>query len=572
MKSLLRRFTGFGISLLGSIFLGTGCGQKEEPVYEEFLVVDVFDTLANYQGLQSGWYAKLIREKFNMQFNIIAPNVAGGGDTLYQMRVTSGNLGDIIICSGERGDLQNMINAGLLYDMSSLLEGKEILAYRKAIESLQESVAQEGIYAIPSEVSRLSADTPSEALEPNYGPYLRWDIYKKIGYPQITDLDSLLEVLEQMQKAAPVADNGNKTYAFSLFKDWDGNLMSNAKQPGCFYGYDEIGFVLAKADGSDYQDILEKDSWYLKALRLFYEANRRGLLDPDSPVQNYEELFEKYQQGEVLFSFWPWLGQSAYNTEEHTREGKGFMAAPMADMQIFSYGCNPEGNHKLLIAIGSQAKDPERLADFIDWLYSPEGIMISGAKRSGGMAGPQGLTWEIQDGMPVLTEFGRRAFYSSEAQLPEEWGAGKWSDGLCELNYSPVAQAEISPSGFSYAYSLWDSVRSEEETTLQREWKEYMDAEHTMDYLKKNGQLLVAPGCSFAIPEESMEIAAKRSQCKNVIVDSSWKLVYAASEEEFQKIYREMVTAANDLGYQDVLALDLENARLQNEYREKALR
>ena len=33
--------------------------KKNECPYEEFIVVDVFDDLANFQGIQSGWFAKV---------------------------------------------------------------------------------------------------------------------------------------------------------------------------------------------------------------------------------------------------------------------------------------------------------------------------------------------------------------------------------------------------------------------------------------------------------------------------------------------------------------------------------
>ena len=52
--------------------------------YKDFITVDVFDSMANYQGIQSGWFAKIVKDKFNMELNIIAQNVAGGGDTLFQ--------------------------------------------------------------------------------------------------------------------------------------------------------------------------------------------------------------------------------------------------------------------------------------------------------------------------------------------------------------------------------------------------------------------------------------------------------------------------------------------------------
>ena len=58
-----------------------GCGNEEtndvsssknsDGTYDEFITVDVFDALANYQGIQSGWFAKIVKDKFNMELNII---------------------------------------------------------------------------------------------------------------------------------------------------------------------------------------------------------------------------------------------------------------------------------------------------------------------------------------------------------------------------------------------------------------------------------------------------------------------------------------------------------------------
>ena len=48
--------------------------------------------------------------------------------------------------------------------------------------------------------------------------------------------------------------------------------------------------------------------------------------------------------------------------------------ADINDMVIYSYGCSSAGNQKVVMSIGSQAEGSKRLAAFIDWLYSPEGI------------------------------------------------------------------------------------------------------------------------------------------------------------------------------------------------------
>lgn len=528
--------------------------------YKEFITVDVFDAQANFQGIQSGWFAKVVKDRFNMELNIIAPNVAGGGDTLYGIRSAAGNLGDLVIVGGEKGNLESMVTAGLIMDMSGYLKDKDIMRYETAIRDLNNRVSPTGIYAIPSELSSNSPLVSGETMEPTYGPYLRWDLYEQLGYPEIGTLEDLLPVLKNMQELMPYSEEGNPTYAFSFFKDWDGNMMNNAKQPACLYGYDESGFVLAKADGSDYQNIMDTDSIYMRILKFYFEANRLGLVDPDSPTQNYDSVFQKYQQGDIFFCVWPWLSQSAYNTLPNKEAGKGFMLAPIEDMQIYSYGCRPMGNDQEVICIGSNAKDPERLADFIDWLYSEEGIFTNSAQVAGGTAGPEGLTWERTDNGPVLTDFGIQALMNGEVELPEEWGGGLWSDGISELNYKPVIQSDLTDDGIPYAYQLWDSVKAMENTKLDESWKSRMGADSTLAYLEEHHMIVVSPGCNFDYPAEDSEISTMRSQCRNIIVEYSWKMIFAKDEEEFYRLQNSMQTKVKSLGYDAVYAFDLKAA------------
>ena len=503
-----------------------------------------------------------------MELNIIAPNVAGGGDTLFQTRSAAGDLGDLILTNADGGRLQNLVTAGLVMDMTDLLaDAENVHRYDTAIESTNSLVEEDGIYAIPSEVSSNAPTEAGESLEPTFGPYVRWDAYKAIGYPEIKDLDGLLDVMKQMQEAVPTSDSGKPTYAMSFFKDWDGNMMNNAKQPTCYYGYDELGFVLAKADGSDYQDITDSDSIYMDVLEFFYKANQMGLVDPESTTQNYDTMYSKYQDGQILFSFWPWLGQAAYNTTEHKAEGKGFMLADIDNMQIFSYGCIPNGNAKNCIMIGSKAEDPQRLADFIDWLYSPEGIMAS-ASQTGSTAGPEGLTWEMQDGQPVLTEFGQEALNGNDPTVPDEWGGGSWSDGVSQLNYTAVNKKDINPdNGFTYDYTLWDSVLSQNNSALDLDWQEHMGAQTTMEYLENNNKIIVAPGSGFAAPEEDSQITTLRGQCRTTIVDTSWQMIFASNDEEFQSLQKQMQDTLEGLDYQTVLDYDMDLAHQQNDAR-----
>lgn len=569
------------VVLAGSLAAGllSGCGQltgngtktadSEEQgsqKYEEFLTVDVFDAQANFQGIQSGWFGQIVKEKFNMELNIIAPNVTGGGDTLFQTRFASGDIGDLIITGAQNGRLQSLVTAELVLDMTELLaDAQYIHRYDSAIAKTSEFVDEEGIYAIPSEVSSNAPTSSSEGLEPNYGAYLRWDVYGEIGYPQVDTLEDLIPVLQKMQEAMPKSDSGEKTYAISLFKDWDGNMMTTAKPFASLYGYDEIGFVLAKADGSDYDSLIDSDSSYVRALHFLFEANQLGLVDPESVTQDYDTLFQKYQDGQILFSMYSWLGPSAYNTEENKAAGKGFMLVPIADQTIFSYGCQINGNaNNQCIMIGSRAEDPQRLADFIDWLYSPEGVVCSSY-----LIGPEGLTWEIQDGAPVLTEFGKKALYEIKTELPDEWGKGIWQDGVSQLNFKAVNWLDVNPdTGVCYNYAMWDSVIEEDTSAFVTDWQEFTGAKTTMEYLTEHGQVIVAPGSGYVAQSESTQIAALRRQCSSNIVDYSWRMVFAKDEAEFEALLAELQNTVERLGYEQVLEYDMKCALEQNEARE----
>ena len=574
---MIRKFrffiiTAISVSLMSAAACSGGLSKSEsKTAYKEPLVIDVFVSTSNYQGIQSGWFGKIVKDKFNMELNIIAPNVSTGGSTLLEMRSASGNLGDLIICSAENGELQSLVDEDLIIDMRDYIEDKPIMQYQTAISLLNDKMSQSGIFAIPTEISTLPATTSSEGPELTFGPYLRWDIYSSIGYPQMSTLEDLLPVLKDMQTAMPNTPSGNPTYAFSFFNDWDDNMMNAAKQPACFYGYDEIGFVLAKADGSDYQNILDPDSLYMRILKFYFDANQMGLVDPDSYVQSYEDVFEKYRDGSILYCPWPWAAQSAFNTIEHKENGQGYMLAPIDDLLIFSNGCNPQGNQKTVIAIGSDAKDPERLADFIDWIYSPEGIQIVAAAPSNGAAGPKGLTWDMSEDGPYLTEFGIQALLGGGAKMPDEWGGLTWEDGFSQLNLRPVSQSDLDPDGYPYYYNQWDSVLDMEDSLLDVDWKSYMGADSSHQYLEQHNQIIVAPGSSYVAPAMSSELTTIRNLCKEVIVDYSWQMVFAKDEATFYDLMNQLQKKTKALGYSAVYEEDLKNAKDQDEARKAAV-
>lgn len=554
----------------------SGCGSKTVEVassphggpYEETITIDVFDAQANFQGMQSGWFAKIVKDKFNMEMNIIAPNVAGGGDTLYQTRSANGNLGDLIIINVDRNRLKDMVTAGLVLDMTNYMgECENLQQYKKAIEDASALAGEDnpGMWAVPSEVSNEPATEPCEAVDPTNAPSVRWDVYGQVGYPEMKTLEDLLDVLKQMQDAVPASDSGKKVYALSLFKDWDGDMMQNAAALTALYGYEaNQGFALLNSDTNEIQSIIDDDSAYVRGLRFLFQANQMGLVDPESTTQNFDTLSAKYQDGAVLYSLWPWLGSGYYNTVEHMEEGKGFQTATIQDMKCLSYGSFTLGKMENAIMVGSQAKDPQRIVDFIDWLYSPEGVEASCA-QSGTNCGPEGLTWEMKDGEPVLTDFGVEALVkmTEGLQVPAEWGTGTWKEGISALNYKALGVVDCDQStGMCYNYQRWSDYQERTATKLSEDWKAHNDNAATcIEYLTNKGMLTVAPGSNYAIPDYSTDHSTIKEQCKQIIVQDSWRMAFAADEAEFNSILKEMQETTRGLGYDEVYAVDEQNCK-----------
>ena len=526
------------------------------------MTVEVFDQLANYQGKQKGWFAKLVKDKFNITLNIVAPNVAGGGNTLFDTRSAAGNLGDLVVIGSNGGQAKKVVKAGLVADLTPYVkDAKHLKTYQGAMDQLRADAGRkDGTWGIPISVSALSPTEPSEGVEPTFGPFVRWDYYKEVGYPKVATLEDLLPVLEKMQERARQETGRKDIYALSLFKDWDDQAMQNGFQLPAFYGYAEgTGYVMSNADGSDAQSLIAPDGVYVRALKFFNKAQRMGLVDPDSTTQNYDTMFTKYQQGKILFSFWPWLGQAAYNTETHRKEGKGFMMLSIDDMKIASKGAQPNGT-STFIGVGAKAKNKARLVRFIDWLYSPEGIQASGSQTNGA-AGLKGLTWKVEGGRPVLTDFGVKALAGEKVNVPEEYGGGGYTDGASQLNVNTVLNKGLDPATKApYNYQMWDSELDKRTTALDRDWQAHMGgARTTMEYLEKAKKLAVIPGASYSTPKESSVISTIRGQVKTAVVNGCWQAVFAKDDEGFDSVWSSMVKNVDGLGFQKVYQVDMDN-------------
>ncbi len=545
------------------VFSAVGCSPSttssttnSDPLSKkDTLKLDVFSSVANTAGPQIGWFGKYIKDKFNIELNIIAPNVQGG-DAKFATQMASGNLGDIVIL-GYDNKYQNAVKAGLLLDLTkdNLLNkyGKEIVSkYSKTLEKNKSQNKSFGldptkIYGIGNSVSTMPATTSSDGAYLTWGPDLRWDLYTKLGSPTVNTMEDYLPLLKKMQQLDPKSDSGKPTYAFSMWADWDGNMMMQAKQFACMQGYDELGFLLISANQDKYQDILDPSGYYLRTLKLYYDANKMGLVDPDSISQKSDNAISKMLDGQSLFSWFPWQDNS-YNTQARVSQGKGFAMVPFKDEKVQSYGFSNYGD-KLIVSIGSKTKEPARVMEFINWLYTTEGTMVLNY-------GPKGLGWDVKNGKPYLTAFGKRNLPSTGTEtVPAKYGTGSWKDGINALNITggAVAMNAINPDfGEPYNFALWNSTLNDNVSKLDTDWRTAMHATTQKEYLIKNKMIAVSPVTLFAPATPDSTLQQKQDQIKAIIKEDSWKMIFAKNDAEYNSLLNEMTTKAKGLGYDEV--------------------
>ncbi|HEX2946740.1 MAG TPA: ABC transporter substrate-binding protein [Clostridia bacterium] len=545
--------------------VSTAESAGETTSEQELYNINVFTMLGNYSGIQSGWFGKIIRDKFNIRMNLIASNI-DGGEAKFSTLLASGNLGDIVIFGNNDSKYLDSISGGFLLDMDKdgLLDnyGQEIVTnYPKVLEKARiNSGGGTAVYGLGYNAANMPGG-PSEGEEMTWGPDLRWDLYARLGYPEINTMEDYLPVLKQMQQLEPRSESGWPTYGFSLWSDWDNDKMCLAKQYCNVYGYEETdgfnpyGYALISAKADKCQSLLDPEGYYIKCLRLYFNANQMGLLDPDSISQKYEDVTNKIKDGQVLFSWFPWM-DNIYNTQERQAQGKGFRLVPFTEEKVYSSGYNPYGGDRI-ISIGASATNPERLMQLINWMYSPEGFQTI-------EAGPRGLTWDIGgNGRPYLTEYGLKALPNNPEPVPAEFGGGTYKDGQSQMNIDPIQMTSINPqTGEAYDFHLWTSYLSSSPSRLVTEWREKMGALTAREYFEKNGLIAVSEAVFTGKAPENMSktLERKKGQVSTVIRNYSWRMVFAKDQAEFDSLCHEMVVKAKNLGYNEIFKWNADQA------------
>ncbi|MCR1841632.1 extracellular solute-binding protein [Murimonas intestini] len=512
---------------------------------EAALSILVMRTEETKEGIWQGWGAKKLYDDLQIKLNFFPTGVKSG--TTLSHYLIAGQLPDIMGLKGT--------------DYAQLVMDADMLLPLDEYEDRLPNIFQNEAYADAVRYSRdhTSGGTghlfimpvaigPADFHSFNWVPLLQWDAYKQAGMPEINTLEDYLDVAEQMTAIKPVTEKGEKVYGFSLFNEWDIVSALEISTLSYMYGIDS-NFVSPLMETSmitrETKSLLAEDSFYKRALRFYFEANQRGLLDPDSMSQKYQDVEDKFSSGQVMFSWFSWL-YGSYNSEnQNNPDGADGMASVAAkDMKLFKAPEQTIGR-QWYFSISKNCKDIDAALEFLNWLYDP-------AVQQYLTNGPQGITWDYNEKKEPEIINWELVDDSDKPLMPESIGGGAFKDGVEFLGTLGMEAATVMEDGYSLSYRYWPSTLERDPSLMKQEVMEMLGCDTLAEYLYKNHMVAESTQAINMVPTADHELELIINDIGEVVKKYSWKMVYAKEEAEFERMWDEMTDQAEELGIDQV--------------------
>lgn len=570
------------VSLVLALIMALGCvsALAEVPYYsipsdvnelfpldDETIELEVYSQLANYNGKQTGWSAALLKDLFNVEV-VIIPDMDG----TYETRMAGGDLGDLVVWGANGEDYKQAIAKDMLlnweeFDLGPTYAPYVFENYGTALATNRDVSGDGNIYGFGMDVALQEGAHKSFM----YSWDLRWDLYKQLGYPEIKNLDDLIEVFKQMKQICPTDALGNEAYAASLWPDWDGNMVMYVKALAtAYYGYDELGFGHYNPTNGEYYDALglcdaqtgkylaqpNNDTPYIEMLKFFNKLYRADLLDPNSMTQTYDEMGTKVKNGGVYWGIFNYASSMVFNTQEHLEAGQMMYSRVPDEANPIVYGMSNLGGNRIW-TVGAYTAYPELCLAIMDFLATPEGSMTM-------WYGPRGLTWDYNEqGGMYFTELGKKTSTDSSYSLngvvwtspytgKQYTLSGTFNDGCLQINNTTLARDMVNPDGAlgeAFNKDTWVSEQTAASYAIQEDWRTWSGYSLADQYFEAIHKYTVMPDIPYSESAKSDELKVKWDQCAKAITTNSWRAVFAKADGEFNMHIMNMRNQCKAYGY-----------------------
>ncbi len=516
--------------------------EREETTVSAFIMQSV----TGESGIWQGWGAKKLYDDLKMKINF--DPTGNEVETKLQQYLVAGQLPDLVGLKG-LDQAQLAIDADMLLPLDEYKDklpnifGQEI--YDNAVRYSQDytSNGTGHLYLMPVAIG------PTAYNSLNWVPLLQWDAYKQVGKPEVGTLEDYLDVVEKMVEYKSTTEAGEKVYGFSLFSDWENVTALEISTLSFMYGIDtEYVSPLMETNiiTKETKSLLADDSFYKRALKFYFDANQRGLLDPDSMSQTYADVEAKFSAGRVMFSWFSWLAGS-YTTDNQNNEEKvdGMASVVANDMKLYNAPEQTIGRN-WYFAIAKDTKNLDAALELLNWLYDPEVCFYL-------TNGPQGTIWDFdENGEPYVIEEDIVS-KNTELLVPEEMGGGAFRDGVYSFNTLGPQAATVMDNGYTMSYRYWPSWLRRNPSLMKQEVNEFLGGVTVLsEYLEPRDMIADSTQAVNMITPAGDDLEIVITQIGEIVKKYSWQMVYAKDEAQFESLWKEMTDQAKQLGLDQV--------------------
>ncbi len=257
--------------------------------------------------------------------------------------------------------------------------------------------------------------------------WIQTRVLKWADYPEIHTMDQYFDLIEAYNEANPTMPDGTENIPYTILcEDWRYFCLENAGE--FLDGYPNDGSVIVDPESEkivDYNTTPTTKKYFQK----LNEEYKKGIVDPESFTQTYDEYIAKLSSGRVLGMIDQWwdfayTAEDAIKTAGLDKEGCKYVPLPITIEEGMTNQWHNSGgvvNVSSGLAITTSCKDVEGALQFVNDLLDQD---IHNLR----MWGVEGVDYQVdEDGM----------FYRTEEQRAQSADTAYKASHACGYSYFP---------------------------------------------------------------------------------------------------------------------------------------
>lgn len=535
--------------------------ESKEPVTLKMFIRNS----SKYTGLQEDPVAKYVEDKLGIRIELTVDSSLGGTtaqtstfNELLATKLASNDLDDIMDFGSPVGNAEIVNNLKMAAESGMIIPLDDLVAnHTKNLSSdprltVRNEYRKQYMYDDGHFYSLGGWGGMGVDQLPGSANWVRWDLYKDLGYPDVKSDEDYLALLKQMQDKYPQTPNGDKVYGLGGgFADPEGmgDGFVNRDYP-MTKGYEDLegnySVFIDHANRELAAPLEDPDSFFWNGVKLYYEANQMGILDPSSMTMSSSEYAEKVNNGIYLSALngWGVMNKEAILDGIGIKDSGYMPLRPLEDVASLSiYWESVVGGNEF--AITKNCKYPEKAIEFLDWCFSEEGSRII-------TQGAEGLAWEMKDGVPAVTDKEKEDNASGTVDMAETYGKWKYAgiNAFQHIDYDSngyYIQPEQIPDVNNYSVVKKDALGFYGTASF---------TDYFTNYTNRAGEKLPAVIWSTytsGIGAKPDDIKQKNSLINSYMFKAVFKLVYAKNDDEYAALKAETIDGLKSMGYEDVV-------------------